>query len=127
MPPEVSASDVYVAVLECYADVSVRDVDGYFNKSAVLEIYALTDAYFGELDAEKFTRPSAMIRNVPLGQGKRIVIDITEIVKYYLDQPGKNYGLVFGSLTGLRVGMFNIRAGKFGPGILAKISILYEH
>ena len=85
-------------------------------------MYALNKAFSGTINTNDFepqTLPT--IRNVVLGKNRRILVDITDIIKSYIDSPSKNHGLILGSLTGDRDGKFTIRNDVLGSGAPARI------
>jgi hypothetical protein len=43
-------------------------------------------------------------------------------VRAYVADPAGNHGLIVGSLTGARDGLFTIRSGDFGPSTLGRIT-----
>jgi hypothetical protein len=53
-----------------------------------------------------------------------VVVDVTEIVRYFLNNPTKNYGVALGSLTRDRDGVFDIKAGT--DGTLARLVFHYK-
>jgi hypothetical protein len=113
--------------LELYFDVESREVDGYLDETPFLEIYTLNQEFAGELDPSQFTtRTSPTVRNVVVGQNRRVVIEITEIVQSYIDNPSGNHGLIIGSLTGNRSGLFSIKTGMFANAGIAKITFFTQ-
>lgn len=121
-PSGVTAQTLRHAFLEFFLDAAAREVDGYTDKSPVLEVYALKSTFTGQLDPSQFmaqTLPA--VRNVAVGNERRVVVDITEIVRVYLKDPNKNHGLIVGSLTGMRPGVFSIRTDKIGGSAVARI------
>ena len=112
------------AYLELYIDATARDVSGYADKSPLVEVYALKSAFTGQLDPSQFADQTIpAVRNVAVGSGRRVVIDITEIARSYLANPSRNHGLVIGSLSGLRTGVFSIRDDKLGGAAVARVTL----
>ena len=113
------------AFLEFYVDVTSREVDGYTESTPVFEIYALSASFSGQVDPTKFApQLIATSRPVAAGQNRRVQIDIAEFIRTYVKNPSKNHGLIIGSLTGRRAGVFSIKANAFGAGIPARITYL---
>ena len=111
--------------LEFYVDVEARAVNGYTNDTPVIEVYALKSAFAGTLDPTKFeTGVLRMVKNVPIGENRRVVLDITEIAKSYAANSLANYGIVIGSLTGSRDGLFTVRSDAFDGDTVCKITFL---
>lgn len=125
LPQGVREKDLTMAVLELYVNVSSREFENAALTSARLEVYALDSAFEGSLDPDRFV-PSTTRRTVPLGNGKRVLIDITEIVQYFLDDPTRNHGLVVGSLTGDRLGLFTLNADVLGPGAFGRVTFRFD-
>jgi hypothetical protein len=121
VPPE--AARVQWAFLEFYVDVSSRASDELQNETPLFEVYALKGAFSGDIDLNQF-QPQDLptMRPVAVGSGRRVVMDITEIVKVYIANPASNHGLIVGSLTGSRDGLFTLRSGEFGLSSLGRIT-----
>ncbi|NIO28946.1 MAG: hypothetical protein GTO29_10405 [Candidatus Latescibacteria bacterium] len=122
-PQNITANELEFAFLELIVDASAIEKNGYLNGTPLLEVYALKSEFAGELDPDQFElQAMPMVRNVVLGEDRRVVIDITEVVRSYIVNPAKNHGLIFGSLTGSRDGIFDIQRNKFEQAGVAKIS-----
>ena len=123
MIPEVlKEKKLLAAILELTVDVSACEVDGYLNDTPLLEVYALTGTMESGVDPEKFRTPSPMRRNVRIGSNRRVRIDITQAVRRFVSDPLSNHGLVIGSLTARREGLFTIVPVD---GALGKITFYY--
>jgi hypothetical protein len=121
VPP--GAARVQWAFLEFYVDVASRAREGMENQTPLFEVYPLKSAFSGEVDPAEFqAQDLPTTRHVVAGSGRRVVIDITEIVNSYAANPASNHGLIVGSLTGTRDGLFTIRSGDFGPSSLGRIT-----
>jgi hypothetical protein len=93
----------------------------------VLEVYALTALYGGQIDPSKFDRPTGTVRNIPPGNNKKVMVDITGIIKKYLENASSNYGLIIGGLEGLSNGTFSWKSNSFPSGKAAKITFHYDN
>ena len=51
-----------------------------------------------------------------------LLLDITDIVRSFLADPGSNHGLVVGSLSGSRAGLFTLKEGTIAPGVVARVT-----
>jgi hypothetical protein len=51
-------------------------------------------------------------------------VNITVLVKYWTDNPSANHGIVVGSLTGDRFGVFSLHQ-RYGDGVLARVRYMY--
>jgi hypothetical protein len=115
-PPSgiVSGTPIEQAFLELYLDVESRWVtENRSNEAPMIEMYALNERCAGVLDPVAFrhsTVPS--IRNVAVGQNRRVVFDVTEILVDVVSNPTENHGVIFGALTGVRDGVFLISADQ---------------
>lgn len=126
-PTVVGAHHLEYAFLELVMDVDAREVSGYVDDSPLFEVFALTGTLSGEPDPSLFARTNApMARNVAIGQNRRVVIDITQAVSKYLADPGANHGLIFGSLTRRRDGIFAVRSGVLGEGVVARVTYFWK-
>lgn len=90
----------------------------------LVEVYALTSRGGSALNTENWNQ--AMSFPVPVGVGseKIVRINITRLVKYLIENPEANHGLVVGSLTGDRFGLFTLQE-HFGDGVKARIRYVY--
>jgi hypothetical protein len=98
-----------------YVDVRAKVRDGYLNEAPVLEVYALTQAWAGAVDPQIMDPETRAVRAVALGEGRRVLLDITDIVRDHLAGRVDNHGLVLGSVTGRREGDFQLVSGAL-PG-----------
>jgi hypothetical protein len=60
-----------------------------------------------------------------IGADRVVRIDITELVQNILARPSDNHGIVIGSLTADRRGLFTLKSGAMGPGLTGSVTILY--
>lgn len=136
---ELSGKNIFAAFLEFYADVSARpetlqvvgadstlDTYTYQDEEPVLEIYALAGDYQGAIDLEEVRQYPVSLEGVRPGSGRRIRVDIAPILALFAATPTRNHGLVLGSLSGRRTGIFEIDANGKGSGIVATLTVHYE-
>jgi hypothetical protein len=119
VPPEAArAKWVFV---EFYVDVSAREAQDASDQTPLLDVFALKDkdGYSGSLDPSQFEPLSLpMARPVAVGQDRRVVIDVTEIVRKRATEPTSICALLIGSLTGPRSGLFAIKPDRLDqPGV----------
>ena len=125
VPRNLQATKLEFAILELYLDVSAIEKDGYLENTPTIEIYALGSEFSGELDASQVgAQTLSATHNVAVGSNRKMMLDITKIVRSYLQDPTKNHGLIIGSLTGTRDGVFSIRTDALGQGAVARIFFL---
>lgn len=136
VPEGLSSARLVGAILEFVVDAGTR-VDTTWVQDAdtlravvhstpvpMVEVYALTSSSGSALDRENWNE--AMSFPVPVGAGsdKMVRIDITRLAKYLIENPEENRGIVVGSLTGDRFGIFALQE-HFGPGVVARIRYVY--
>lgn len=126
VPQEIVGKKLYGAILELTLDVTGADRDSTSVKVPVLEVYALNASFTGSLEAADVITETATIRNVPPGNDRRVRIDITDVVKAYLEQPTKNYGLIIGGLASYREGSVSITQNAYKSGNVARIDFHYD-
>jgi hypothetical protein len=113
------------AWLEVHVDASVDTLEGFSDPAPLFEVFMLNASTAGGVSRETFvaTRHS-MSRPVAVGSDRLVRIDVTEYAQTILADPSRNHGLVMGSVTGDRRGMFTIRSGTFGAGKPARITVM---
>jgi hypothetical protein len=122
VPEGMSDRKLMKAILELTVDVSTVNRTEYVNETPVFEVYILTSTLAGTRDPVKMEQSSPMRRVVRIGNDRTIRIDITGAVKSFLTNPDSNRGLIMGSLTNSRDGLFNI---EHPSGNRAKITYFY--
>ena len=109
------------AILEVFLDVSARPREEFLNPSPLLEVYALTEPLTGAFDPGHLERAGRALRPVAVGEGRRVVLDVTAIVRAHLEGRIENHGLIIGSLTGERDGAFTLRSGVLPQGAVGRL------
>ncbi len=129
VPGIIEGKELYGAFLEFFVDVSVPEKQGYIEKRPVMEIYALAAQFSGSIDTTKFdvSNSGHTVRDIPVGEKRRVLIDVTELIKSYLQNPEKNHGLILGALTGRRDGIFALRDDVLSNGALARLKFHYNN
>ena len=135
VPDGVSAERLVGAILEFVVDADTR-VDTTWVEDAdtlravvhstpvpMVEVYALTSSR-SALDRENWNEAMSFPVPVGVGSDKMVRIDITRLVKYLIEHPSENHGIVVGSLTGERFGIFALQE-YFGAGVVARIRYVY--
>ena len=122
LPAGLDPTRVQRAILELVVDVHAKPRGEYVNEAPVLEVYALTQAFAGTVDIEALDRSTRAVRPVAVGQSRRVKIDVTRIVRAHAGGES-NYGLVLGSVTGMREGVFTIRTNTFPNGGMARVTL----
>ncbi len=126
VPSEVVGKKLYGAILELTLDATGAARDLTSVKVPILEVYALDASFTGSLRAADVIAETGTIRNVAPGENRRVRIDITEIIKAYLEQPTKNHGLIIGGLAPYREGVVLVKQNAYKSGNVAKIDFHYD-
>jgi hypothetical protein len=121
IPEVIRGKELYGAYVELYVDVESVEKDGPVVDTPVLEVFALKSAFAGQVDEQQLGAPAFGPRNVARGEDRRVIFDVTDIVRTYLEDPASNHGLIFGSLTGIRSGRFTVKSGVLGRDAIARI------
>jgi len=126
-PPSVLiAASIHRAYLEIRVDVTAVSIDGHANRAPMIYLFPLKSTFSGTLDANQFdTVRAPFARNVAVGENRRVVFDVTELVKHWAANPAENHGVLIGGLDGHRDGVYSIKSGIFGASSVAKVTILH--
>ncbi len=104
-------------------DVRAKARDGYVNEAPVLEAFALTQPFAGTLSVENLDTTTRAVSAVALGRSRRVLLDVTGIVRANLTGRMSNYGLVLGSVTGSRDGDFTLVSGRLPDSAVGRLRI----
>jgi len=110
VPSAPTGARLMSAVLELVVDVSSSLPAAARRNLATLEVAPLNGALSGPAVSEEDLRPTTMKRSVPIGTNRPVRVDVTEFVRYVLDNPEENYGIAVGSLEGSRSDRFELRS-----------------
>lgn len=125
IPARLPAETFMQAYLELFVDATTTVDALAAGGIATLEVYPLRSVLSGDLQ-ESDLRSASMKRTVRLGQEQRVKVDISEHVRYLLGHPSDNFGLAVGSLSGQRLGVFTLKHGVLGPGVVARVTIVFQ-
>jgi hypothetical protein len=115
LPEGITVATLDGAYLEVILDVDAREVADFRDNTPIFEVYGLSGTLSGEPTPNQFmTTDVPIVRNVALGDNRRVVVEITELVKTYLTTPSAKHGLILGSLTRRRDGLFTVKTGVGG-------------
>jgi hypothetical protein len=124
VPREAQGREIFRATLEVEMDVSARELtEGYTNESPVVEVFVITETFGEAFDPEEAERLEEVERNMAVGTGRRVRLDITRFVQDLVNNKRVNHGLVIGSLTGPRDGVFEV---KEKDGVRARLTVSYS-
>lgn len=134
VPEAMSGKDMDAVILELYVDAGAfgRRADLYenagpgqptafVNNAPVLEVFLPRASYQGGVDGDALDLSARVSEPIVLGEGKRVMIDVTKLVRGIVAGTQSNHGLVLGSITGMREGDFSILSGVVGSGAVAKL------
>jgi len=125
IPARLPAETFMHAYLELYVDAATSVDAVAAGGIATLEVYPLRSSLSSELRTSDL-RSASMKRTVRLGGSQHVRVDISEHVGYLLEHPSENFGLAVGSLTGQRLGIFTLKQGVIAPGVVARVTIVYQ-
>ena len=134
VPAAVSGKAMDAVLLEFYVDAGAfgrradlyenagpGEPDAFMNDTPTIEIFLPKSNYQGGVDADALDLTSRVAVPVRLGEDRRVVVDVTALVQEIVSGTKPNYGLVLGSITGMREGDFTIRSNRVGSGAVAKL------
>lgn len=126
IPEEIAGKRLDTVMLEFYVDVAANEeleMEGFVPS---IEVYPLSEAVqVGR--APRFTSSYPTSRPVALGEGRRVTVDITDIVKGWIESPSTNHGLVIGSFSGPVVGDLDVRDDVIGNGTAIQATFFYQN
>ncbi len=122
LPPNMEPQDLEEAYLELYVDAASSLDVTYSSGQALIEVYALSGSVGTEITPTKLVTETRTVRNVRLGEDRLVRINIGSAVRYLLNNREANHGLVIGSLTGGRNGLFELRRGKLAASVDARVT-----
>jgi hypothetical protein len=123
VPGVLDGQELLGAYLEFYVDVDAMEIGDMVDEAPWLDVFALTQTHGATVDPEEFGTPAAAPGAVIRGESRRVLRDITEIVRGWMAAPQSNHGLIVGSLTGVRDGLFTVKAGVLGEGVVARLIV----
>jgi hypothetical protein len=118
IPAALAEAELYGAYLELYVDVDAIPKGAIVNEAPNFEVYGLNEAFSKGFDPATLGPGAWGPVNIARGNDRRVVIDITRIVRYYLENPSRNHGIILGAVTGDRDGLFEINATGVGETLL---------
>ncbi len=122
LPAGIEAEDVEEVYLEFYVDAASNLDAVYSSGQALLEVYALSGSVGTDITPAKLVSETRMVRNIRLGEDRMVRLNIGGAVRHLLNNRESNYGLVVGSLTGGRHGLFDLKRGKLAAGVDARVT-----
>lgn len=126
IPEELTGKRLDTALLEFYVDAALVE-SAEIEHSPSIDVRALTAAYSGSGDPQFSVESGGASRPVEVGEQRKVVVDITGIVKAWIESPQSNHGLVIGSLRGSKAGDFSVRTDVLGGGKVATVTFFYQN
>jgi len=124
VPEDVVGKRLDTVLLEFYVDATPT-TDEEVEEMPTVGVYPFTEAFVeGE---PKFKASVPSVRSVPMGPGQKVLADITEIVRGWIETPSSNHGLVIGSLTGPKIGNVALKNDGVSAGTTAQITFFYQN
>ena len=124
VPEDVVGKRLDTVLLEFYVDATPT-TDEEAEEMPTVGVYPLTEAVpEGE---PKFNAFVPSVRSVPMGSGQKVLADITEIVRGWIETPSSNHGLVIGSLTGPKIGSVALKNDGVAAGTTAQVTFFYQN
>jgi hypothetical protein len=125
VPEDVIGKRLDTVLLEFYVDVEA-DETIKFDYAPSIEVFPLTEtSQLGR--SPQFTTAHPTSRPVALGDGQRVLLDITDIVKGWIESPSTNHGLVIGAFSGPKAGALNVRNDVIGSGKALQATFFYQN
>jgi hypothetical protein len=142
--------DFYVVGIALPDDMAGKRLDGVFLEfavdaaplsledsvaSPVVGVFPLSEAFVGRgsgdgpgQDADPvFESTVPSVRPVRVGVNRVLKMDITDIVKGWMNEPESNHGLVIGALTGPEVGIVALKDELPGSESAIRVTFLYQN
>jgi hypothetical protein len=123
VPEELAERYVDSVVLEFFVDVTPDESIGP-EYTPLIEVFPLTEEV-RDGQPPRYAKSYPSSRPVPVGEGQRVIIDITEIVRGWIASPATNHGLVLGSFRGPTIGALELREDLVGRDKLALATFYY--
>lgn len=125
LPEEVAGKRLDAVLLEFYVDVAPdASLDPEYTPS--IDVYSLTAAaQTDRMPVFSTNHPSSF--PLALGESRRVSVDITNIVKWWIASPSTNYGLVIGSFGGPKVSDLDVRNDVLGGGKSLQATFFYQN
>ncbi len=125
IPDEVLGKRLDSVLLEFYVDVAPDATIGV-EYAPSIEVFPLTaPLQVGRQPTFSTAHPTS--RPVALGEGRHVMIDITDIVKGWIASPSTNHGLVIGSFGGPKNGGLAVRNDLLGNGKAVQATFFYQN
>lgn len=125
IPSDVLGKRLDTVLLEFDVDV-VLDSSEHPDMSPMIAVFPLEEQYSASRSPVYSTSYSSA-RNINVGTGQRVQVDITEIVRRWIENPSSNHGLILGSFTGPKVSTLNLRSDVVAAGKAARVTFFYQN
>jgi hypothetical protein len=125
VPEDVNGKRLDSVVMELSVDVEpMTPADSV--STPIVGVYPLTQSYNGGGAAPTFEDVVPSARPIALGQSTVVRMDITDIVKGWIESAASNHGLAIGSLTGPEVGNVTLNSTLPRSDSAVRITFFYQ-
>jgi hypothetical protein len=125
LPEEVIGKRLDTVLLEFYVDVA-GDEEIEIDYTPSIEVFPLSEAP-QTLRMPRYTTSHPSSQPVAIGEGRRVTVDITDIVKGWIESPSTNHGLIIGSFSGPKPGDLDLRSDVIGSGNALQATFFYQN
>lgn len=133
IPEAVDGNQLDTVVLEFAVDASPASEEDSLE-TPVVGVYPVTsefvasrgDGPIGTVEAPEIEAVVPSSRPVALGEHRVLRMDITDIVRGWINEPASNHGLVIGTLTGPEVGTITLNEALPSANIPIRITFFYR-
>jgi hypothetical protein len=131
VPGDIAGKRLDSVFLEFAVDATPLEEDS-MTVTPIVGAYPLTSTYSGGDGQGGNSEPvfNAVVpssRPVAEGNDRRVMMDITNIVRGWIANPASNHGLVIGSLTGPEVATVALRQSIPGEQVPIRITFFYQN
>lgn len=125
IPEDVVGKRLDSVILEFQIDVGLAQEERA-DATPVIAVYPLNES-LRPGQSPVFTGTFASARNVLPEAGQTLVVDITDIVRGWVEEPSSNRGLVIGSFTGAKLSKLDLNPDAIDTGKAARVTFFYQN
>jgi hypothetical protein len=126
IPSEVVGNRLDAVVLE-FAVEATASSEADSVATPEVGVFPLTQAFNDGPETPMFEDAVPSVRPVALGANRVVRMDITDIVRGWMNQPSSNHGLVVGSLTGPEVGTVTLKETIPDSEAAIRVTFYYQN
>jgi hypothetical protein len=125
VPSEVIGKRLDTVLLEFYVDVAPDGSNGD-DVSPAIEVLPLAEALAAN-GSPRFTTSHPSVRPLSFGEDRKVLVDVTDIVKGWIAEPSSNHGLIVGSFRGPKLGGLDVKSNVVAPGKVLQATFFYQN